>query len=135
MSAVVPKYDNVTPMLSRYASNLECSWHRLGETPEPRSKVKLVLLLIGANDMAMLKAHEGKAAERIQERFISGYTSLLSLVREHRPAVPIVSLLGDAGSMSACQLDEKEWYNEKLTKFIHEAHNLFGNDELCFVHA
>jgi len=60
---------------------------------------------------------------------------LLSLVREHRPAVPIVSLLGDAGSMSACQLDEKEWYNEKLTKFIHEAHNLFGNDELCFVHA
>eukprot|EP00971_Amphidinium_carterae_P230564 4575830-Amphidinium_carterae.1 len=65
-------------MLTRYASNLECSWHGLAETPDARAKVKLVLLLIGANDMAVLKEREGKVAERLQERFISGYASLLS---------------------------------------------------------
>jgi len=76
----------------------------------------------------VLKESESKG-ERIQERFITGYASLLRLIRKNRPAVPIVSLLGDAASMSACQRGENKWYSDKLTKFIHKAHNRFGNDE------
>eukprot|EP00971_Amphidinium_carterae_P088385 1748729-Amphidinium_carterae.1 len=93
MSAVVPAYNNVPPMLSRYDSNLACnSRHRLAETAAERSKVKLVLLLIGANDMLALKGQEAKAAAKTRERFITGYAALLRLIREHRPGAPILSL-------------------------------------------
>eukprot|EP00971_Amphidinium_carterae_P120231 2382142-Amphidinium_carterae.1 len=125
----------MAPMLSKYDSNLACNLqHVLVETPEDHARVKLVLLLIGANDMSVIKGQEDKASTRNQEDFVSGYTRLLRMIRKRRPGVPIVSLVGDAASMSACDPCEQSWYASFLNTFIHEAHSQLGRDELCFVH-